>query len=93
MSFLKRIIDLGTLERADAARNRQIRFANAISLIVCLFIVQNAALAIVYVQWSLLAVYLLHFGGIALVPLFNQRGRRILASAWFSTMAIAFVSF
>ena len=93
MSRLKRIIDPGTHEPADATTNRRIRFANAISLIVCLFIVQNAALAILHGQWRLLAVYVLHFAGIALVPLFNLRGRPILASGWFSTAAIGFVGF
>jgi len=92
-AFLKRAIDLGTREQADASWNRHVRFANAISLIVCLFIVQNAALAVLHGQWPLLAVYVLHFAGIALVPLFNLRGRPILASGWFSTVAIGFVGF
>jgi len=93
MDALKRIIDLGTREQANAASNRHIRFANAISFIVCVFIVQNAALAVYHERWSLLPIYLLHFIGIAWVPVFNQRGRSILASAWFSGVAILFVSF
>ncbi|MFM8767508.1 MAG: GAF domain-containing protein, partial [Rubrivivax sp.] len=62
-------------------------------LIVCLFIVQNAALALFSGQPQLLWIYLLHFLGIAAVPVLNQRGRITLASAWFSVVAIGFVTF
>ena len=90
--LLKWVLDLGTQGQADAARNRSVRFANAMSLIVCLFIVQNAALAWLHGQPQLLWVYLMHFIGIALVPLFNGRGHPLAASAWFSTVALVFVS-
>ena len=92
MSLLRRVIDLGTDERADARQNRHIRFANSMSLIVCVFIVQCAALAVVHDQIWLLAVYLLHFIGIALVPLLNWRGSSLRASACFSGVALVFVT-
>jgi signal transduction histidine kinase/CheY-like chemotaxis protein len=93
VSLPRRIIDLGTDANADAAFNRHVRFANAIGLIVCLFIVQNAVLAVVYAEWMLVAVYGLHFLAISLVPFFNQQRRWMLASGWFSAVAIAFVTF
>ena len=93
MSFVKRIIDIGIQEQGDAARNRQIRFANSVALIVSLFIVQNAALALYYQQWPLLVVYGLHFIGFALVPFFNRRGKWLRASTLCSSVALFFVNF
>jgi len=93
MSFVKRIIDIGIQEQGDAARNRQIRFANSVALIVCFFIVQNAALALYYQQWPLLVVFGLHFIGFALVPFFNRRGKWLRASTLCSSVALFFVNF
>jgi class 3 adenylate cyclase len=63
------------------------------SLFVCVFIIQNAFLAFYYDQPLLILVYALHFVLIATVIVFNRRKKRVLASAWFSAVAILFVSF
>ncbi|MDQ3842826.1 MAG: adenylate/guanylate cyclase domain-containing protein, partial [Bacteroidota bacterium] len=93
MNVVKRIIDLGTAEKIYPVYNKHIRFTNSVALFVCCFIVQNAALAIYYHQPLLILVYILHFAMIALVPVFNTMGKRVLASAWFSSVAILFVTF
>lgn len=96
MSLLTRIVDLGTKNtqaHADVVRDRHIRFANSVSLIVCCYIVQCAALALVHHQPRLLPVYGTHFIGIAMVPLLNQRGHPVAAGVCFGGVAIAFVSF
>jgi len=93
MNIIKRILDLGTRLQTDPVENKHIRFSNSIALIVCGFIVPNAALAIYYDQPFLILVYILHFVLIALSPVFNYRGKRVLASAWFSGVAIVFVTF
>lgn len=95
MTLLRRLIEVGTQDtpgQDDFIRNRHVRFANSVSLIVCVFIVQNAGVALYFHQPRLLPMYLVHFIGIALVPLFNHLGRQVLASAWFGGVAIAFVS-
>ena len=95
MSLRRRIIDLGTKgtdEHADVVRDRHIRFSNAVSLIVCLYIMQCAALAVYHGAPRLLPFYALHFVGIAIVPLLNHRGHPIAASACFGGAAIVFVS-
>lgn len=93
MNIVKRIIDLGTNSRLDPVHNKHTRFTNSVALFVCFFIVQNAALSIFYHQAFLYPVYVLHFILIGLVPVFNHRESRVLASAWFSGVAILFVSF
>ncbi len=93
MNVIKRIMDLGTSRQTDPVYNKHIRFTNSVALFVCVFIVQNAALAIYYDQPLLMLVYILHFVLIALVPVFNLMGKRVLASAWFSSVAIVFVTF
>ncbi|WP_162055904.1 adenylate/guanylate cyclase domain-containing protein [Pontibacter pamirensis] len=93
MNIVKRITDLGTNKQTDPVYNKHIRFTNSVALFVCFFIVQNAALAFFYNQPLLLLVYMLHFISIALVPVFSYRGKRVLASAWFSSVAILFVTF
>ena len=53
MSPLRRLLELGTERpdvQADFIRARHIRFSNAASLIICGFIVQNAALALYHHQ-------------------------------------------
>ncbi len=93
MNVVKRIIDLGTSGKTDPVYNRHTRFANSASFIVCFFILQNAALAIYFNQPLLIAVYMMHFLTFALIPVFNHWGKRVLAAAWFSGVAILFVSF
>src|SRR5271170_206038 len=93
MSIIKCIINSGTDKQLSPAANKHIRFTNSISLFVCFFIVQCAALAIYYDQPLLIWVYGLHFTGIAVIPFFNFLGKRVLASAWFSAVAILFVTF
>jgi adenylate cyclase len=91
MNVIKQILDLGT--QSDPVANKHIRFSNSIALIVCGFIVQNAALAIYYDRPILIVVYICHFVLIALSLFFNYRGKRVLASTWFSVVAIVFVPF
>jgi hypothetical protein len=74
-------------------RDRHIRFSNSVSLIVCFYIIQCAALALVHHQPRLVPIYVAHFVGIAVVPLLNQRGHPVVASVCFGSVAIAFVSF
>ena len=93
MNIVKRIIDLGTAGQSDPIYNRHIRFANSVALIVCFFIVQNAILGFYYNEPILILVYIVHFVLIVLIPVFNYRGKRVLASAWFSGVAILFVTF
>lgn len=93
MNLAKRIIDLGTAERTNPLYNKYIRFSNSISLIVCFFIVQNTVLAIYYHQPILILIYIIHFAMIAMIPVFNYIGKRVLASSWFSGVAILFVTF
>ncbi|HEY4873947.1 MAG TPA: adenylate/guanylate cyclase domain-containing protein [Puia sp.] len=93
MNIVKRIIDLGTNKQLNPIYNKHIRFTNSVALFVCLFIIQCALLNTFYPQPFLYLVYILHFITIALVPLFNYRGKRVFASAWFSSVAIVFVTF
>ena len=68
---MQRVLDAGTdatLEHAAVVRDRHVRFINAVSLIVCGYIIQCAALAAAYGQRQFLPVYGLHFAGIALEP-------------------------
>lgn len=92
MNVVKRIIDSGTNPQTPIY-NRNIRFTNSVALIVCIFIIQNALFAIYYHQPIIAAVHAAHFVVTALVPFFNGAGKRVLASAWFSTFAILFVTF
>jgi class 3 adenylate cyclase len=95
MNLILRIVDTGTQvsqEHADVVRDRHIRFANAVSLIVCGYIAQCAALAVYHHQARLMPIYALHFAGIAAVPWLNHQGRPVLASAWFAGVAITLVS-
>lgn len=93
MNIIRRLLDAGIAQRNHPVDNKHIRFTNAVALFVCLFILQNAAFAIYYHQPHLILVYVLHFFCIALVLLFNYKGKRVLASAWFSGAAIIFVTF
>lgn len=93
MNIIKRIIDIGTNKQPDPVYAKHIRFTNSVALFVCFFIVQNAALALYYDQPLFLLVYILHFILIAFVLVFNYEGKRVFASAWFSSVAILFVTF
>jgi len=92
MNLIKRLINLGTKRQNDVTRNKHIRFTNSVSLIICCFIVQNAILSIYYKQPLIAFIQFAHLVMIALVPVFNYRGQRVLASAWFSSAAIFFVT-
>src|SRR5580658_7696570 len=93
MNIVKRIVNSGTDKQLDPVYNKLIRFTNSVALFVCVFIVQNAALAIYYHQPLLILIYVLHFVLIGAVPVLNHTRKRVLASAWFSTVAIIFVTF
>jgi len=92
MNIVKRIIDLGTRYQTNAICNKHIRFTNSLSLIICGFIIQNEILSIYYKQPLIVLIQFIHFVMISLVPVFNYRGKRVLASAWFSGVAIFFVT-
>ena len=92
VNIIKRLIDLGTHRQSDPVYKKHIRFANSVALFVCLFIIQNAILSVYYQQNIVLAIQLMHLVAIALVPFFNSQGKRVLASAWFSSAAIFFVT-
>jgi class 3 adenylate cyclase len=49
-------------------------------------------LCLFYRQPVMLLIYCIHFVAISLIPVFNYMGKRIFASAWFSAVAIFFVS-
>jgi class 3 adenylate cyclase len=92
MNVIKRIIDLGTSRQTDPVYNKHIRFTNSVSLIVCLFAIQNLVLAVYYHQTLVALLIALHCVLIALMLVFNRMGKRVLASAWFSGVAILFVT-
>lgn len=93
MNIIKRIVDTGIDNNTYSIYKRHIRFTNSVALIVCFFIIQNAAFALYYEQYVLATVDAAHFVVTAMVPLFNRSGKRLLASVWFSTFAILFVTF
>jgi len=93
MNIAKRIIDLGTSRQTHPVFNKHIRFTNSVALLVCFFALQNAVLALYYKQSHILLINGLHFLLIAMMPAFNHLGKRVLASAWFSAVAIFFVTF
>ena len=92
MNLFKYLVDTGTKNQNDVTRNKHIRFTNSLALVICCFIVQNIILSIYYKQPLIASIQFVHFIMIALVPFFNHKGRRVLASAWFSTAAIFFVT-
>ena len=92
MNLFKNIIDIGTGKQYNVVRKKNVRFANSLALIICCFIVQNIILSIYYKQLVIAFIQLAHFILIALVPFFNHKGKPILASAWFSSAAIIFVT-
>ena len=92
MNLVNRIIDLGINKQTDVIQTRHIRFTNSVIVILFFFIIQNAAICIYYHQPLVTLVYLIHFILIALTLYFNYMGKRVFASAWFSGVAILFVS-
>ena len=92
MNIIRRLVNRGTARQTNNIYNKHIRFTNSISLIVCFFIIQNIALSIYYHQQIAMAIQVMHLVAIALVPYFNFRGKRILATSWFSGAAIIFVT-
>jgi adenylate cyclase len=93
MNIVNRIINAGTDKHVNQVYNKHIRLTNSIVLFVCIFIIQNLALALYYNNPLLMVVYVLHFILIAAVPVINHLGKRVLATAWFSFVAIIFVTF
>jgi adenylate cyclase len=61
-------------------------------VILFFFIIENVAISIYFHQPLVTLVFLMHFILISLTLLFNHMGKRVLASAWFSGVAILFVS-
>ncbi len=92
MNWFKYLIDIGTGKQNDVTSNKHIRFANSLALIICFFIIQNIVLSVYYRQGFIAFIQSIHFVMIALVLFFNYMGKRILASAWFSSSAIFFVT-
>jgi len=92
MNLFKYLIDVGAEKQNAITRNRHIRFANSLALIICCFIVQNIILSVYYKQSLIAFIQFAHLIMIAMVPLFNYKGKHILASAWFSCAAIFFVT-
>lgn len=92
MNVVKRLINLGIRGQTDPVYNKHIRFSNSVALIVCFFIFQNAVLSIYYKQSIILLINCIHIFLIALMPVFNYQGKRVFASAWFSSVAIVFVT-
>ncbi len=92
MNWFKYLINIGTGKQNDVTGNKHIRFANSLALIICFFIIQNIVLSVYYRQGVIAFIQSIHFVMIALVLFFNYMGKRILASAWFSSSAIFFVT-
>ena len=92
MNIIRLLVNRGTSRQTNNIYNKHIRFTNSIALIVCFFIIQNIALSIYYHQQIAMAIQVMHLVAIALVPYFNFRGKRILATSWFSGAAIIFVT-
>lgn len=92
MNLVNRIIDLGINKQTGVIQTRHIRFTNSVIVILFFFIIQNVAISIYFHQPLVALVYLMHFILIALTLLFNHMGKRVFASAWFSAVAILFVS-
>ncbi len=92
MNLFKYLLNIGAVEQNDVTSNKHIRFTNALAFVICCFIVQNIILSIYYKQLFIASIQFAHFIMIALVLFFNYKGRRVLASAWFSSSAIFFVT-
>ena len=92
MNLVNRLVEIGINKQNDVTHNKYIRFANSVSMIICCFIVQNIILSIYYEQTVIAFIQLAHFIMIALVPVFNYKGRPVLASSFFSCAAIFFVT-
>lgn len=92
MNVIRYIIDQGTANEHNVVLKKHIRFANSISLILGVFVLQNVVVSAYYHVVPLTTVRLLHIMGIALVPVLNHYGHRLAASLWFSILAIFFVT-
>ncbi len=92
MNLFKHLVETGTEKQNNVTHNKHIRFTNSSALIICFFIIQNIILSIYYEQVLIACVQFIHFVMIALVLFFNYKGKRVLASAWFSSTAIFFVT-
>ena len=92
MNLFKYLIDIGTNKQHDITVNKNVRFANSLALIICCFLVQNIILSAYYKQPLIASIQFAHFLLIALIPFFNYKGWHVLASGWFSGVAIFFVT-
>jgi len=93
MNPLSRIINLGTNRETNPVFNKHIRFTNAVTLIVLGFIFPNMVMALQYHEHGPSWVLMAHFILITLVFVFNAQGKRILASSWWSIIAIPAVTY
>ena len=92
MNWFKYLVNTGTEKQKGITGNKHIRFTNSLALVICFFIIQNIVLSIYYKQALIAFIQSVHFIMIALVLIFNYKGKRVLASAWFSGTAIFFVT-
>ena len=92
MNWFKYLVNTGTENQKGITGNKHIRFTNSLALVICFFIIQNIVLSVYYKQALITLIQSVHFILIALVLVFNYKGKRILASAWFSGSAIFFVT-
>ena len=92
MNWFKYLVNTGTEKQKGITGNKHIRFTNSLALVICFFIIQNIVLSIYYKQALIAFIQSVHFIMIALVLFFNYKGKRVLASTWFSGTAIFFVT-
>jgi signal transduction histidine kinase len=92
MNLVNRLVEIGIKKQNDVTINKHIRFTNSVALIICFFIIQNIILSIYHKQPLIVFIQFAHFIMIALVPVFNYKGRPVLASSFFSGAAIVFVT-
>lgn len=93
MNLIKQLINIGTDSQKDPVYNKHIRFTNSVFLIVSFFVVQSASIAIYYNELVVLFIFLVHWAFLSGMLVFTYLGKRVLASAWFSGVAIVFVTF
>ncbi|HWD89343.1 MAG TPA: adenylate/guanylate cyclase domain-containing protein [Mucilaginibacter sp.] len=93
MNVIRRFIDIGTSENHGSISNKYVRFINSVTLFVWLNILGNLSVALYFHQSGISLVLIAHFLIFVLIPIFNRMGRPVLAAAWFSALAILFVTF
>lgn len=93
MNPIKRLINIGTDSQKDPVYNKHIRFSNSVFLILSFFMIQNTSVAIYYNELFMVFVFMVHWFFLSFMLVFTYLGKRVLASAWFSGVAIVFVTF